>query len=107
MTNIIIYSTKPQPELEAVLMDVDDAEVKSVDIAQIKEYAVLNPSLMIVENIDLVKDALMTNKFSCPILFFGPVRKDVTVRAEGYDFISDSKNTDSFKSRICKHYLFL
>ena len=94
MNNIVIYSTKPMPELEAVLMDIDEAEVRTVDINQMKDYAIINPSLMLVENIDLAKDALMTNKFPCPILFFGPVRKDVTVRAEGYDFISNPSNTD-------------
>ena len=88
------------PELEAVLMDVDEAEIKCVGIDQIKDYAVLNPSLMIVENIDMAKDALMTNKFPCPILFFGPVRRDVTVRAEGFDFIADPKNTDELVVRV-------
>ena len=82
------------PELEAVLMDIDEADVRTVSIEQMKDYAVINPSLMIVENIDLAKDALMTNKFPCPILFFGPVRRDVTVRAEGHDFIADPSNKD-------------
>ena len=99
MTNIVIYSTKPMPELQAKLMDIDEAEVKTVSIQQMKEYAVLNPSLMIVENIDVAKDALMTNKFPCPILFFGPTRKDVTVRAEGYDFIKDPNETDELLVR--------
>ncbi len=94
MTNIVIYSTKPMPELEAVFMDIDEAEIRCVDIAQIKDYAVLNPSLMIIENIEIAKDALMTNKFPCPILFFGPVRRDITVRAEGFDFIADPSKTD-------------
>ena len=99
MSNIVIYSTKPMPELEAVLMDIDEAEVRTVSIDQMKDYAVLNPSLMLVENIDMAKDALMTNKFPCPILFFGPVRRDVTVRAEGYDFIADPSNKDELYVR--------
>ena len=94
MSNIVIYSTKPMADIEAVLADIDDAEVRSVDIQQMKDYAVINPSLMIVTDIEQAKDALMTNKFPCPILFFGPVRRDVTVRAEGYDFIADPKNKD-------------
>ena len=94
MNNIVIYSSKPLPEIEAVLMDIDDSEVRTVDIAQMKDYAVLNPSLILVTEIDKVKDALMTNKFPCPILFEGPVRRDVTVRAEGYDFISGFGNKD-------------
>lgn len=94
MSNIVIYSTKPMPELEAVLMDIDEADVRTVDINQMKDYAVVNPSLMIVEDINAAQDALMTNKFPCPILFFGPVRRDVTVRAEGHDFIADPSNKD-------------
>lgn len=100
MSNIVIYSTKPMAELEAMLAEIDEAEIRSVDIKQMKDYALLNPSLMIVENIDLARDSLMTNKFPCPILFFGPVRRDVTVRAEGYDFISDWAKKDELIVRV-------
>ena len=100
MSNIVIYSTKPMPELQAVLMEVDDADIKTVSIDQMKDYAIHNPSLMIVENIDRAKDTLMTNKFPCPILFFGPTRKDVIVRAEGYDFIKDPNETDELLVRV-------
>ena len=100
MSNIVIYSTKPMPELEAVLMDIDEADVRTVDINQMKDYAVVNPSLMIVEDINAAQDALMTNKFPCPILFFGPVRRDVTVRAEGHDFIADPSNKDELIVRV-------
>ena len=100
MSNIVIYSTKPMPELEALLADVDEADIRTVDIQQMKDYAVINPSLMVVESIDLAKDALMTNKFPCPILFLGPVRRDVTVRAEGFDFISTPVNKDEFVVRV-------
>ena len=94
MSNIVIYSVKPMAEMEAILADIDEAEVRTVDIQQMKDYAVINPSLMIVTDIEAAKDALMTNKFPCPILFLGPARRDVTVRAEGYDFIADPRNKD-------------
>ena len=100
MSNIVIYSTKPMPEMETLLADIDEAEVRCVDIQQMKDYAVINPSLMIVENIDAAKDALMTNKFPCPILFLGSVRRDVTVRAEGFDFISTPVNKDELIVRV-------
>ena len=48
MSNIVIYSTKPMPELQATLMDIDEADVRVVSIDQMKDYAVINPSLMIV-----------------------------------------------------------
>lgn len=100
MSNIVIYSTKPMPELQAVLTDIDEAEIKTVSIEQLKDYKALDPSLIIIENIDLAKDALMTNKFPCPILFFGETRRDVTVRAEGFDFIKDPAKTDEFIVRV-------
>ena len=100
MSNIVIYSTKPMPELQAVLAEIDEAEVRTADIGQIKDYAIINPSLMIIENIDLANDALMTNKFPCPILFLGPTRRNATVRAEGYDFIENPNNTDELIVRV-------
>ena len=86
--------------MQAILADIDEAEVRVVSIEQMKDYAVINPSLMIVENIDLAKDALMTNKFPCPILFFGPTRRDVTVRAEGFDFIKNPMEKDELLVRV-------
>ena len=56
MNNIVIYSTKPMPELEAVLADIEDSEVRTIDINQMKDYAVLDPSLMIVD-LDLATEA--------------------------------------------------
>jgi diguanylate cyclase (GGDEF)-like protein len=100
MNNIVIYSTRPMPELQTALAEIDEADIKVVSIDQMKDYAIHNPSLMIVENIDIAKDALMTNKFPCPILFFGPVRRDITVRAEGYDFIHNPAETDELIVRV-------
>ena len=100
MNNIVIYSSKPLPGLETLLAEIDDAEVRTVDINQMKDYALINPSLMLVENVDLAKDALMTNKFPCPILFFGETRRDFTVRAEGHDFIVDPFKKDELLVRV-------
>ena len=100
MNNIVIYSSNPMPGLETLLAEIDDAEVRTVDINQMKDYAVINPSLMIVENIDAAQDALMTNKFPCPILFFGEARRDFTVRSEGHDFIVDPFKKDELLVRV-------
>ncbi|MCQ2739080.1 MAG: GGDEF domain-containing protein [bacterium] len=94
MSNIVIYSTKPMPQIEAILAEIDEAEVRTVDINQIKDYAVVNPSLIIITDINLATDALMTNKFPCPILFIGSARRDFTVRADGFDFIENPLNKD-------------
>ena len=88
------------PDLETLLAEVDEAEVRTIEISNMKDYAVINPSLMIVSDIEAAKDTLMTNKFPCPILFLGPVRRDITVRAEGFDFISDYKSADELIVRV-------
>ena len=43
MSNIVIYSTKPMPEMPAMLSDIDEADVKVVSIEQMKDYAILDP----------------------------------------------------------------
>ena len=100
MNNIVIYSTKPMPDLQSVLTEIDDSEIKTAAIEQLSDYAVMAPSLIIIEKIDLAQDALMTNKFPCPILFIGPTRRDMTVRAEGFDFINDISNKDELIVRV-------
>jgi diguanylate cyclase (GGDEF)-like protein len=100
MSNIIIYSSKPMPELQAALSEINEVDIRVVQLDQIKDYAVHNPSLIIIENIESAVDALMTNKFPCPILFIGPARRDITVRAEGYDFIQNPSNTDELIIRV-------
>lgn len=100
MNNIVIYSTKPMPELESLLFEIDDVDIRTVDINQMKDYAIINPSLIIIENIEAAQNALMTNKFPCPILFIGKSRRDFTVRAEGFDFIENIQNKDELIIRV-------
>ncbi len=100
MNNIVIYSSKPMPGLETLLAEIDEADIRTIDISQMKDYAIINPSLMIVESVDAAKDALMTNKFPCPILFMGKARRDFTVRAEGHDFIENPFNRDELLVRV-------
>lgn len=88
MKNIIIYSTQSKSPLAEMLSDLDEVNVRVEAEAQMKEYELLNPSLLILEQGPALKDVLMTTKFSCPVLILGPVFTDVTVRAESFDFIS-------------------
>lgn len=100
MRNIIIYSTQSKSALTDILSTIDDVSVRVEADAQMKEYSLFNPSLIIVEPGVVVKDVLMTTKFPCPILFVGPVFTDVTVRAEGYDFINTPVNQDELLIRV-------
>lgn len=87
MRNIIIYSTQQQSDLSNILSELEEVNVRVEEAGQFKEYLLLNPSLLVVEQGFDVKDVIMTTKFACPVLFIGAVPKDVTVRAEAYDFV--------------------
>lgn len=100
MKNIVIYSTQAKSHLEEMLSEIDDSSVRVENESQIKEYNLLNPSLIIIEQGVNVKDALMTTKFNCPILFLGPIFTDITVRAESYDFINTPINTNELLIRV-------
>lgn len=99
MKNIIIYSAQAKSPLADMLSDLDEVHVRVEPEAQLKEYELLNPSLLILEQGSGLKDVLMTTKFSCPVLILGPLFTDVTVRAESYDFISTPINKDELRIR--------
>lgn len=99
MKNIVIYSTQTKSELTDILGQIDEANVRVEPEAQMKDYTLLNPSLLIIEQGPSLKDVLMTTKFNCPVLFLGPIIKDVVIRAEGYDFINTPVNGDELLIR--------
>jgi len=87
MKNIIIYSDNDQSDLVDMLSDIDEADVRVEPEAELKEYKLLNPSLLIIDQGKTFRNVLMTTKFACPILFLGAIFTDTTVRAEAFDFI--------------------
>lgn len=100
MKNIIIYSSQSQSDLTGILSEIEDVNIRLEPLAQMKEYNLLNPSLLIVEQGAELKNVLMTTKFVCPILFLGSIFTDVTVRAEGYDFIKTPVNKSELLIRV-------
>lgn len=100
MKNIVIYSAQTKSALEEMLAGIDEVNIRVEPEAQIKEYSLLNPGLLIVEQSANIKDALMTTNFNCPILFLGSVFTDVTVRAEAHDFINTPVNKDELINRV-------
>lgn len=100
MRNIIIYSVQGKSELTEMLSELEEINVRVEPAAQMKDYNLLNPSLLIVEQGPDLKNILMTTKFACPILFLGSIFTDVTVRSEGYDFIKTPVNKTEFLIRV-------
>lgn len=100
MRNIVIYSSSAKSDLTEVLSELDEVCVRVEPVSQIKEYNVLNPSLLIIESAEGLKDVLMSTKFPCPILFLGPIFTNITVRAEGYDFIKTPVDKEELVIRV-------
>ena len=98
MANIIIYSKNKKTQLVSMLSEIEDTTVRVEDGSIMREFAMLNPSLIVTEDVDNLADILMTTKFTCPMLFVGD-RFDTTVRAEGYDFISVPVDKDELVVR--------
>ena len=103
MRNIIIYTTKKTSEIKDTLENLDNIEELQIRVElseDLKEYELLNPSLLIVEDVPNLKDVLMTTKFKVPVLFVSEPINDVTVRALSYDYISTPINKDVLVVRI-------
>ena len=98
MANIVIYSKNKNTPLAPILSDIDEVSVRVEDGSIMREFSMLNPSLIVVESVDNLSDVLMTTKFTCPLLFVGK-RFNTIVRAEGYDFISEPVDKDELVIR--------
>ena len=103
MRNVIIYTTKKQSDIKDTLEHLDNIEEIDIRVElsdDLKEYELLNPSLLIIEDVPNLKDILMTTKFKVPVLFVGDVINDVTIRAMSYDYIQKPINKDILVVRI-------
>lgn len=103
MRNIVIYTTKKQSDIKDTLEHLDNIEELQIRVElseDLKEYELLNPSLLIVEDVPNLNDVLMTTKFKVPVLFVGDPINEVTIRALSYDYISKPINKDCLVVRI-------
>ncbi len=103
MRNIIIYTTKKTSEIKDTLEHLDNIEELQIRVElsdDLKEYELLNPYLLIVEDVPNLTDVLMTTKFKVPVLFVSEPINDVTIRALSYDYISKPINKDNLVVRI-------
>ena len=102
MKNIIIYTKNSGSDLEGYLSQNADFSVRVKDCSEVKEYAVLNPSLIIFDLPDEdAQNILMTTKFTVPVLIKSDKILDVSlVRAEAYDYILTPINNKELDIRI-------
>lgn len=100
MTNIIIYSENKESKIKDLLQDLDEIDVRVESPDDIRDFEILNPSLIIPENVQNLNNILMTTKFNCPLLFVGDVPANTVIRAEGYDFIKEPVNKAELEIRV-------
>lgn len=100
MKNIIIYNENTDSQIKDLLQDFDEVEVRIESPENMREYKVLNPALIIVENVSNLKDILMTTKFECPMLFINSIPENTRVRAEGYDVIDTPIDKNILTMRV-------
>lgn len=99
MRNIVVYTNKKVSNLADVLTQIEDVNVRIDDAEKIKDYEMLNPALIVVEDVPNLKDVLMVMKFKSPVLFVGETFKASTVRAFTYDFIKTPVDSDELLIR--------
>ena len=102
MKNIIIYTKNASSDLESFISQNENFDVRMKTVEEIADYAVLNPSLIIL---DLpksdIQNLLMTKKFNVPVLIKSDEILDITfVRAEAYDYILTPINNKELNIRI-------
>lgn len=100
MTNIIIYSENKESKIKDLLADLDDVDVRVESPEEMRDFAILNPALIIPENVQNLSNVLMTTKFTCPLLFLGELPENTIVRAEGYDFIKEPITKKELEIRV-------
>lgn len=100
MKNIVIYTDKNSSNLAEIISNIEDANVRLEDAANLKDYETLNPGVIIVESVPNIKDVLMVTKFKFPILFIGETFKGCTVRAVAFDYIKTPVDNQELVVRV-------
>ncbi len=103
MRNIVIFTTKKTSEIKDTIEHLDNIEDLNIRVElsdNVKDYLLLNPAMLIIEDVPNLTDILMTTKFKVPVLFVGDPINDVTIRALTYDYITTPINKDLLIVRI-------
>lgn len=100
MKNIVIYTDKNSSNLAEVISNIEDANVRLEDAANLKDYETLNPGVIVIESVPNIKDVLMVTKFKFPILFIGETFKGCTVRAVAFDYIKTPVDNQELVVRV-------
>ena len=101
MRNVVIYTENGHSNI-AALIENDDLNVRIEKFENIKDYANLNPSVLVLEvDEQKIKDIAMVTKFAFPVLIVNnKIIADVTIRAVAYDYIFNPVNKEELNIRV-------
>src|SRR5574344_1299367 len=102
MKNVIIYTKSAPSELETILKENSDFDVRVKNISEIKEMEKYNPYVVILElSLAKLKEIPMVTKFATPTLILSDkVYDDVVLRGANFDYITKPVNKKEFELRI-------
>ena len=102
MQNIIIYAKEENSNIAEFLKEKSEYDVRVKNISEIKEYEILNPSVIIIDiPKDEISNILATTKFTVPVLIVSDEILDLfAVRAEAYDYILSPVNKKELFIRV-------
>ena len=101
MRNVIIYTEKGHSNV-ANLIENDELEVRVLNVADIKDMVLVNPSLVVMEVSEAkLKEVAMVTKFSFPTLIVSDkIINDIPVRGLAYDYILTPINKTELNIRV-------
>ena len=102
MSNIIIYTEGNKSNIEEQCNNLTDAEVKVLNIEDVKDVEINNPSLVILDiSHEKLKEISMIMKFPVPVIAITEdMPSDVTLRGEAFDFIINPVNDYELSLKI-------
>lgn len=102
MRNVIIFSEKPSSEIQFVLKDSDDYDVRVKNIIELKEAEKYNPSVIILDiPEEKLREISMVTKLPVPTLLYAEkMYEDLKLRGDVYDYIFKPLNEQELKMRL-------
>lgn len=89
MKNVLIFTDKNKSDLEDLLKQNEDYDVRVKNISEIKEADKFNPSVLILDVTEQkLRETAMVTRFAAPALIVADkIYTDIIIRGEAYDYI--------------------
>ena len=102
MRNIIIFTDKQTTDIENMLSSLDDCDVRSINIDELKDAQKFNPSVIVFNTSDeKLKEISMVTKLPAPALIISSkFNDDIIFRGDSYDYVTTPIDEKELNLRI-------